>query len=71
MTENNKITLIGRIFIIQTFFFTFIFERQRQSTSGGGAEIEGDPEFEAGSRLRGVSTESNRGLKPTNCEIMT
>ena len=30
---------------------TFIFERQRQSTSRGGAETEGDTESEAGSRL--------------------
>ena len=31
----------------------FIFERERdtQSMSRGGAEREGDPEFEAGSRL--------------------
>ena len=35
------------------FFFKclFIFERERQSMSGGGAEREGDPVSEAGSRL--------------------
>ena len=35
-----------------------------------GAEREGDPEFEAVSRLRAVSTEPNVGLQPTNWEIM-
>ena len=35
----------------QRFFLTFIFERQRQSVSRGGAEREGDTESEAGSRL--------------------
>ena len=39
--------------------------------SGAGAEREGDPESEAGSRLRAVSTESDAGLELTNCEIMT
>ena len=39
--------------------------------SRGGAKGEGDTEFEAGSRLQAVSTESNVGLKLTNCEIMT
>ena len=36
-----------------------------------GAEREGDPESEAGSRLRAVSTERNAGLEPTNREIVT
>ena len=35
----------------------FIFERERQSVSGGGGEREGDTESEADSRLRAVSTE--------------
>ena len=39
--------------------------------SGGGAEREGDPESEAGSRLRAVSTEPDAGLKLMSCEIMT
>ena len=39
--------------------------------SGGGAEREGDTEFEAGSRLYAVSTEPDAGLEPTNREIMT
>ena len=39
--------------------------------SGGGGEREGDPESEAGSRLRAVSTEPDAGFEPMNCEIMT
>ena len=35
------------------------------------AEREGDPESEAGCRLRAVSTEPDTGLKPTNHRIMT
>ena len=49
----------------------FIFERQRDSMSRGGAEREGDAESEAGSRFRAVSTEPDAGLELTNCEIMT
>ena len=51
--------------------YLFIFEREKQSTSRGGAESEGDTESETGSRLRAVSTEPNMGLKPTNSEIMS
>ena len=39
--------------------------------SGGGAEREGDAESEAGSRLRAVSTEPDKGLELTDLEIMT
>ena len=39
--------------------------------SRGGAEREGDTEFEAGNRLSVVSTEPDAGLNLTNCEIMT
>ena len=39
--------------------------------SGEGAEREGDPESEAGSRLWAISTESDMGLELTNREIMT
>ena len=39
--------------------------------SGGGAEGEGDPESEAGSRLRAVRTEPDAGLELRNREIMT
>ena len=48
----------------------FIFERERQSVSQGGAEREGDTESEAGSRLRAVSTDPDAGLEPKNHEIM-
>ena len=39
--------------------------------SGGGAEREGDTKFEAGSRLRAVSTGPDMGLELTDHEIMT
>ena len=42
-----------------------------QSMSGGGAEGEGDPESEAGSRLWAVSTEPDTWLELTDREIMT
>ena len=38
--------------------------------SGRGAEREGDTEFDAGSRLRAVSTEPDAGLELTHSEIM-
>ena len=40
-------------FVLFLTFFErlFIFERQRQSVSGGGAEREADTESKAGSRL--------------------
>ena len=43
----------------------------RHSVSGGGAEREGDPESEAGSRLRAVSTEPDAGLELTDRELVT
>ena len=52
------------------FFNVYLFLREGQSTSGGGAEREGDRESKAGSRLWAVSTEPNTGLEPINCEIM-
>ena len=45
--------------------------RERECTSRGGAEREGDTESEAGSRLRAVSTELDVGLELTNREIVT
>ena len=59
--------------IIFLFFYIYLFliGRERQNTSGGGAEREGDTKSEAGSRLRAVSTEPDAGLKLTNCKIMT
>ena len=41
-------------------------DRQRQSVSWVGAKREGDPESEAGSRLRAVSAEPDAGLELTN-----
>ena len=46
-------------------------DRERQSTSGRGAERDGDTESEAGSRLRAASTEPDAGLELANHEIMT
>ena len=46
------------------FFILFIFEREQET--GGGTEKKADTEFEAGSRLRAVSTEPDAGLKPMN-----
>ena len=51
--------------------FLFIFEREKQSASEGGAEREGDTESEAGFRLWAVSTEPVEGLELVNREIMT
>ena len=68
-------------FLLKTsllFFFKFFLnvylllrDSERQSMSMGGAERGRDTEFEAGSRLQAVSTETDAGLKPTNCETMT
>ena len=49
----------------------FIYSGKRQSTSGGGAEREGNPESQAGSRLRAVNPEPDAGLELTNSEIVT
>ena len=46
-------------------------EREKDSVSGEGAEIEGDTESEAGSGLWAVSTEPDVGLELMDCEIMT
>ena len=48
-----------------------MIDRERQNTSGGGAEREGDTDSEAGSRLLAVGTEPDMGLQLTNREIMT
>ena len=50
---------------------TYLGDRKKQSTSGGGAEREGDTESEAGPRLRTVSTEPDAGLELRNLKIMT
>ena len=49
-------------------FNVYLFLRERQSMSRGGAEREGVTESEVGSRLRAVSTECDMGLKTMNHE---
>ena len=44
-------------------------ERDKKHEWGRGRERETDSE--AGSRLRAVSTESDAGLEPTDCKIVT
>ena len=51
--------------------FIFETEREREGTSGGGAEMEGDTESEAGTRLQAVGTEPDVGLAFTDGEIRT
>ena len=58
-------------FFKKNFLNVYLFLRERQSMSRGGAEKEGDTECEAGSSLWAVSSEPDAGLKVTNCEIMT
>ena len=53
------------------FFNVYLFLRERQSSSRGGAEREGDTESGAGSRLRAVSTEPDVGLELKHSKIMT
>ena len=60
------------IFLFKKFFLNvYLFLREGQNVSGGGAEREGDTEFEAGSRFLAAYTEPNVELKLTNREIMT
>ena len=72
-----KLKTVMDIFVTKSlkknFFYMYLFlrDRERQSTSWGGAERKGDTESEAGSRLRAVSTEPHAGLELTNREIMT
>ena len=49
----------------------FICFWERQDVSGGRAERERETESEAGSGLWAVSTETDSGLEPRNCEIVT
>ena len=53
------------------FFNIYLFLRERQRVTRGGAEREGDTESGAGSSLWAVSTEPDAGLKLMNCEFMT
>ena len=45
-------------------------ERETERARAGEGQREGDPESQAGSRLRAVSTEPDAGLELTNREIM-
>ena len=51
--ESYKLVILEYNFLNYYFFNVYLFltERERQSTSWGGAEREGDKESEAGSRL--------------------
>ena len=64
----QHVAMIGLIFFN---VYLFLSDTERQRTSRGGTEREGDTESEAGSRLRAVSTEPDAGLERTNHEIMT
>ena len=64
-------TAMKKTCLFLKFFLMFIFDRERQSMRGGGAERGGDTESEAGSRLRAISTEPDAGVELTNREIMT
>ena len=55
---------------IYSFIHSFIyFERDRESTSGGGQRERGREKIP--SRLHAVITDPNAGLNVTNSEIMT
>ena len=60
-------TYLKKIFNV----YLFLRERDRDRVWVEEGEREGDKESEAGSRLPAASTESDVGLEPTNCEIMT
>ena len=61
--------LLGSSIFLLFIYLMFIHFWETETT--GGAEREGDREFETGSRLWAVSTEPDVGLKLTNCKIMT
>ena len=65
------LSFIESFFPLLLFFYAYLFLRERQSTSEGGAEREGDTVSKAGSRLWAASTKPNAGLKLMNHEIMT
>ena len=60
----------NKLFLTSIHFWEREGERERVSMSGGGAETEGN---RIRSRLQALScsTESDMGLEPTNCEIVT
>ena len=54
--------------------YLFLRETEREREQGRGRERERvtqNPKQAAGSRLRAISTEPDRGLELTSCEIMT
>ena len=64
---SNSWVVLKNLFLMLIYFW----KKERLSVSGGGAEREGDPESEAGSRLWAVSIEPDAGLELMNREIMT
>ena len=63
---------VSPFYLFSSFFFLIFFyfwERNTEREWGRGRK--GDTELEAGSILWAVSTEPNKGLEPTNSEIMT
>ena len=68
--RREKVCLDFKIFK-QFLMFLYLQERQRGRTWAGEGQREEDPESEAGSRLRAVSTEPDVELEPPNLEIMT
>ena len=65
----HHLQVVDTLFYLINFFNVYLFLKETECEHGRGRE--GDTESESGSRLRAVSTESNAGLKPMNCEIMT
>ena len=60
------------LFILIFFFNVYLFLGQRETEHDwGGAEREGDTEYETSSRLWAVSTEPDVGLELTDREIVT
>ena len=70
-STDSLVNVGGSSIFFFNFFNVYLFLRQRQSVSRGGAEREGDTESEAGSRLRAVSTEPDAGLGLTGGKIIT
>ena len=67
--SSARLMLLGHL--IPFCLNVYLFLRERESTSRGGAERERETESEAGSRLRAASTEPDMGPEPTNGETMT
>ena len=78
-TFNISLLIMLGLLIFTFPFFSFfkkilnvyLFLRETEHELWGGAEREGDTEWEAGSRLQAVSTEPDTGLELTDREIMT